>query len=179
MHSKSFYGPRCYRTINAKKNALRSDTLGPALASTNNDMATLKTQKSRASVPAFIKSVDNERRREDALALLEIFEQVTKMKPKLWGTSIIGFGEYHYESERSSQKGEWPLTGFSPRKRNISVYIMPGFADYQDLLEQLGKHKTSVSCLYFTKLEDIDVKILKQIIRKSVAEMKKKYTWKN
>ena len=107
-------------------------------------MATLKTQRSHASVPAFIKSVDNDQRCEDASTLLEIIQQVSKMTPKLWGASVIGFGEYHYESERSSRKGEWPLTGFSPRKRNMSVYIMPGFADYQDLLSRIGVLKSAV-----------------------------------
>ena len=100
------------------------------------------------------------------------------MQPKLWGDSIVGFGEYHYKSERSSQEGDWPLTAFSPRKRNMTVYIMPGFSKYQDLLDKLGAHKTSVSCLYFNKLENIDVKVLKQIIRRSVADMKKQAQWK-
>ncbi len=141
-------------------------------------MAELKTKKTNASVPAFLKAVDNGQRRKDSLELLEIFTQVTKMPPKLWGSSIIGFGEYHYKSERSRQEGNWPLTGFSPRKRNMTVYIMPGFKNYQDLLSNLGKHKTSVSCIYFNKLADIDTKVLKQLIRKSVADMKKMYDWK-
>ena len=142
-------------------------------------MAELKTKKSRASVTGFIKSVEHSQRREDAEILLEIFQEVTKLPPKLWGDSIIGFGEYHYKSTRSSQEGDWPLTGFSPRKRNMTVYIMPGFADYGHLLEKLGKHKTSVSCIYFNKLTDIDSKILKQIVRRSITEMKKRYDWKS
>ena len=141
-------------------------------------MAELKTKKTGASVPTFLKSVENEQRRRDSIELLEIFKQVTKMSPKLWGDSIVGFGEYHYKSERSSQEGDWPLTGFSPRKRSMTVYIMPGFTDYQELLSKLGQHKTSVSCIYFNKLENVDVKILKQIIQRSVADMKKIYTWK-
>ena len=141
-------------------------------------MAELKTKRRDASVTAFLESVDHDKRRNDAFELLGIFEQATKMQSTLWGDSIIGFGEYHYEYERSNQKGDWPLTGFSPRKRNMTVYIMPGFSDYQELLGKLGRHKTSVSCLYFNKLEDIDVRILKQIIRKSVAKMKKLYQWK-
>ena len=141
-------------------------------------MAELKTKKTRASVPTFLKSVENEQRREDSFELLEIFKQTTKMSPTLWGNSIVGFGEYHYKSDRSSQEGDWPLTGFSPRKRNMTVYIMPGFTNYQDLLNKLGRHKTSVSCIYFSKLENIDVKVLKQIIRRSVADMKKIYKWK-
>jgi len=126
----------------------------------------------------FLKSVENEQRRRDSLELLDMFKQVTKMPPKLWGSSIVGFGEYHYKSERSRQEGDWPLTGFSPRKRNMTIYIMSGFANYQDLLSLLGQHTTTVSCLYFNKLENIDVKVLKQIIRMSVADMKKIYKWK-
>ena len=141
-------------------------------------MAELKTKKTRASVPTFLKSVENEQRRKDSFELLEIFNHTTKMSPTLWGNSIVGFGEYHYKSDRSSQEGDWPLTGFSPRKRNMTVYIMPGFTNYQDLLNKLGRHKTSVSCIYFSKLENIDVKVLKQIIRRSVADMKKIYKWK-
>ena len=93
----------------------------------------------------------------------------------MWGDSIVGFGEYHYKSERSSQEGDWPLTGFSPRKRNMTVYIMPVFTKYKDLMNKLGKHKTSVSCIYFNKLQDINTEVLKQVIRRSVADMKKIY----
>ena len=141
-------------------------------------MAELKTKRTGASVRQFLQSVENEQRRKDGFELLEIFEQATKMSPALWGDSIVGFGEYHYKSERSRQEGDWPLTGFSPRKRNMTVYIMPGFSDYQDLLSKLGSHQTSVSCIYFSRLENIDVKVLKQIIRRSVADMKKFYEWK-
>ena len=141
-------------------------------------MAELKTKKSNASVTAFLKNVENEQRRQDCLQLLEIFREVTKMRPKMWGSSIVGFGEYHYKSERSSQEGNWPLTGFSPRKRNLTVYIMPGFTNYQELMSRLGKYRSSVSCIYFNKLADIDVKVLKEVIRKSVADMKKLYKWK-
>ncbi len=141
-------------------------------------MTELKTKKTGASVPRFLKSVENEQRRKDSFELLEIFKQVTKMPPRLWGNGIVGFGEYHYKSKRSSQEGDWPLTGFSPRKQNMTVYIMTGFTNYQELLDKLGQHKTSVSCIYFSKLENIDVKVLKQIIRRSVADMKKYYKWK-
>jgi hypothetical protein len=142
-------------------------------------MAELKTRRTKASIKPFLQAVEHERRREDAFKLLDIFEQTTKMKAALWGDSIVGFGEYHYESTRSSQQGDWPLTGFSPRKRNMTIYIMPGFSEYQDLLAKLGKHKTSVSCIYFNKLDDIDTKVLKQLIRRSVADMKKRYEWKD
>ncbi|MFN0040607.1 MAG: DUF1801 domain-containing protein [Burkholderiales bacterium] len=141
-------------------------------------MAELKTRKTGASVLKFLESVENERRRKDSLELLEIFIRITKMSPVVWGNGIVGFGEYHYKSERSSQEGNWPLTGFSPRKGNMTVYVMPGFSDYQELLSKLGKHKTSVSCIYFNSLESIDLTILKQIIRRSVGDMKKRYQWK-
>ena len=142
-------------------------------------MAELKTKRTRSSVAGFIESVENKRRREDAFVLLDVFRQLTGFEPALWGDSIIGFGEYHYESDRSQQKGDWPLTGFSPRKRNLTIYIMPGFSNYQDLLGQLGKHKTSVSCIYINKLDDIDLNILKQIVSQSVDEMKSLYRWKS
>jgi len=142
-------------------------------------MVELKTRKSNASVSAFLKHVEDEQRRKDSLELLKIFKEVTKMRPKMWGDSIVGFGEYHYKSERSTQEGDWPLTGFSPRKRNMTVYIMPGFSNYQDLMNILGKHKPSVSCIYFSKLADIDVAVLKQIVRKSVSDMKRIYAWKS
>ena len=142
-------------------------------------MAELKTKKSNASVSAFLKNVEDEQRRNDSLELLKIFKEVTKMRPKMWGTSIVGFGEYHYKSERSSQEGDWPLTGFSPRKRNMTVYIMPGFSNYPDLMNRLGKYKSSVSCIYLNKISDIHVAVLKQIVRKSVSDMKKIYAWKS
>jgi len=138
-------------------------------------MAELKTKKTRASVTKFLNSIENEKRRKDGLELLRIFGEVTGLEPKMWGGSIVGFGEYHYKSERSRQEGDWPLTGFSPRKQSMTVYIMPGFSKYQSLMKKLGKHKSSVSCIYINKLEDVDIEVLKQIIRKSVADMRKIY----
>jgi hypothetical protein len=139
-------------------------------------MAELKTQKNNASVKDFIESVSSKAKKDDSYQLLKIFEDTTNYPATMWGDSIIGFGEYYYESDRSTQKGHWPLTGFSPRKQNISIYIMPGFSQYQDLLSNLGKHKTSKgSCLYINKLADIDIEILKEIISLSVEEMKKRY----
>ena len=138
-------------------------------------MAELKTQKNNASVENFLASVEHDQRRKDGLSLLELFKEVTGKPAVMWGDSLVGFGEYHYQSDRSSQSGDWPLTGFSPRKRNMTVYIMPGFDQYQPLLEKIGKHKTSVSCLYFTKLDNLDIEVLKELIRLSVEEMKKRY----
>ena len=138
-------------------------------------MTELKTKATKASVQTFINSVENEAKRKDAFQLLELFEKITGEKAVLWGSSIVGFGSYHYKSERSKQEGDWPLTGVSPRKTNLTIYIMPGFSDYQELLEKLGKHKTSVSCLYIKKLSDINLKILEELIRNSVNWMKKKH----
>lgn len=138
-------------------------------------MAEIKTKVSTASVPAFIKSVEPEEKRTDALLLLKIFVEATGEKPKLWGSSMVGFGSYHYESTRSAQKGDWMLTGFSPRKQNLTIYIMPGFSEYGELMEKLGKYKTSVSCLYIKRLSDIDTKVLTKLIKRSVTDMKKTY----
>lgn len=127
------------------------------------------------SVTKFLSLVKDSEKKEDSLRLLKIFKETTGLSPAMWGTSIIGYGSYHYKSERSTQEGDWPLTGFSPRKQNISIYIMPGFKNYQVLLKKLGKFKTSVSCLYIKKLSDIDTKILKNIIKVSIKDMKKMY----
>ena len=139
-------------------------------------MAELKTKKNKASVTAFINAVDNEQKRKDCKELLRIFREATGMRPSMWGTSIVGYGSYHYKSERSTQEGDWPMTGFSPRKATITVYIMPGFKKYGPLLKRIGKHKISGgSCLYIKKLEDVDTKILTRLIKDSVAQMKKLY----
>lgn len=138
-------------------------------------MSELKTKPNDASVEDFIAAVDNETKRQDSFALLEMFTRITGQRPKMWGSSIIGFGMYHYKSERSSQEGDWPLTGFSPRKQNLTLYIMPGFNGYGDLLKDLGKHKTSVSCLYINKLADIDLKVLEKLVRQSYEDAKKQY----
>ena len=137
-------------------------------------MSTLKTRLNDASVDDFINTVPDEVKKKDSFALLELFSEITGEKPKMWGSSIIGFGQYHYKSERSRQEGDWPLTGFSPRKQNLSLYVMPGFDDYQDLLDKLGKHKTSVGCLYINKLADVDLKILEKLVQKSYLDMKQK-----
>lgn len=137
-------------------------------------MTELKTQKNKASVAAFINAVENEEQKKDAKELLKIFKAITKKKPVLWGTSIIGFDQYHYKSKRSKQEGDWPMTGFSPRKQNISIYIMPGFLKQEKFLKKLGKHKTSVSCLYIKRLSDVNTNILKQIIEKGYKEMKER-----
>ena len=138
-------------------------------------MAELKTQKTKASVVNFIKSQPADKL-VDAKALLTLMQKATGMKPKMWGTSIVGFGTYHYKSERSTQEGDWPLTGFSPRKANLTVYVMPGAKKYSALLKKLGKHKVSGgSCIYIKKMSDINSSVLTQIIKISVKDMQKKY----
>lgn len=137
-------------------------------------MAEIKTLENDASVAEFLDKVADHTRLEDAKKLLEIFKEITGQHPKMWGTSIIGFGKYHYKSERSRQEGDWPLTGFSPRKTALTVYIMSGFEENKDLLEKLGKHKKSGgSCLYINKLSDVDEKTLREIIKKSYLKMKR------
>ncbi len=137
--------------------------------------STIKTKVNDESVEDFINSVENATRRQDGFKLLEIFTRITGEKPKMWGASIIGFGKYHYKSERSKQEGDWPLVGFSPRKQNLTIYIMPGFDNYADLLKRLGKHKISVGCLYLNKLADVDHDVLGALIKKSYVDMKQRY----
>jgi hypothetical protein len=139
-------------------------------------MAELKTQATKQSARAFLKTIEPEEKRNDSLALLKIFQEVTGEKPVMWGTAIVGFGKYHYTSERSTQQGDWPLTAFSPRKQNLTIYIMSGTKQSQDLLKSLGKYKVSGgSCVYIKRLSDIDTAVLRKLIRASVAYMKKKY----
>lgn len=139
-------------------------------------MAELKTKMTKASALEFIETVPDAKKRADAKKLLALFKKATKEKPVMWGTSIIGFGMYHYKSERSSQEGDWPLTGFSPRKQNLTVYIMPGFKAYGSLLKKLGPHKISGgSCIYLKNLEGVHLPTLEKIITESVKEMKKRY----
>jgi hypothetical protein len=138
-------------------------------------MAELKTQKNDASVRDFINLVEDESKKQDCLKLLEIFKECTGEEPSMWGSSIVGYGTYHYKSERSKQEGDWLMTGFSPRKQNLTIYIMPGFDSLQKELAKLGKHKTTVSCLYIKRLADIDEGVLRSIISNSYQSMKKQY----
>ncbi len=135
-------------------------------------MAEIKTKKNEASVDAFLQTVKEEGKRSDCEIILKMMKQVSKQEPKMWGTSIVGFGSYHYKSERSKQEGDWFITGFSPRKQNLTIYIMPGIDYYKNLVKQLGKCKTSVSCLYINKLADVDITVLKQLITTAYKRMK-------
>lgn len=134
--------------------------------------STIKTHVNDASVEDFITNVEDATKRQDSFALLELYKKITNEKPKMWGSSIIGFGQYHYKSERSRQEGDWPLAGFSPRKQSLTLYVMPGTVDYSDLLKDLGKHKTSKGCLYINKLADVDMQVLAKIIERSYRDAK-------
>ena len=134
-------------------------------------MAQLKTQPNDQSVKDFLNGVENETRRDDSFTILELMQQVTGSEPTMWGDSIIGFGTYRYKYA-SGKPVEWFLVGFSPRVQNLTLYIMSGFDQYDQLLDKLGKHSTGKSCLYVKRLENIDLDILKELIEKSVAHMK-------
>jgi len=134
-------------------------------------MAELKTQKTEASVEEFLQAVEPERKRKDAQTICALMEEATGAKPKMWGASIIGFGDYTYTYE-NGRTNDWMLIGFSPRKQNLTLYIMPGFEAYETLLAKLGKYKTGKACLYINKLADVDLDLLKALITQSVAHMK-------
>src|SRR5688572_28763318 len=137
-------------------------------------MAELKTQKNDASVLDFIAAATagDDAKKQDSLALLKIFEECTGKEGAMWGSSIIGYGTYHYKSERSAQEGDWPLAGFSPRKQNLTIYISTGFDDYAAQLAKLGKYKASKGCLYIKRLADVDIETLKFLIKDSAARTK-------
>ncbi len=136
-------------------------------------MATLKTTPSDSNVIAYLQAIEDEGKRKDALQILEMMQRISDEKPMLWGGSMIGFGTYHYKYA-SGREGDWFLTGFSPRKQALTLYIMSGFSRYDDLMQQLGKFKTGKSCLYVKRLADIDLTILEQLIRESVDHMRTK-----
>ena len=134
-------------------------------------MSDLKTRPTGASVEAFLRDIDDETKRKDCRAVLKMMKQATGAKPKMWGESIVGFGSYHYKYA-SGREGDWFLTGFAPRKRNLTLYIMSGFAEYDALLSRLGKYKTGKSCLYVNKIEDIDLQTLRELVEQSVEHLK-------
>lgn len=133
-----------------------------------------KTAENNKSVIDFLNSVEIELRRNDAFKMLKIFKSITNEQPKMWGNSIVGYGKYHYKYE-SGREGDFMKIGFSPRKQNMTIYFMNGFEAYKDLLPKLGKHKTSKACLYFNKLADVDVMVLKKILAHSSNYMNEKY----
>jgi hypothetical protein len=139
-------------------------------------MAELKTKQHDGDVFDFIDSyVDTEQKRKDSMELVKIMQEVTGYPPKMWGTSMIGFGSYHYKSERSKQEGDWPLVAFSPRKAAISLYVYTGDPEHEYLLKDLGKFSMGKACIYVKKLSDIDPEVLKRLICATIDFLEKKY----
>lgn len=136
-------------------------------------MAELKTQKNKASVKTFLKTIKDEKTRGDCETLVGLMQTITKDEPVMWGTSIVGFGTYHYLG-KSGREGDWFICGFSPRKQNLTLYLMGGLEMQQDLLAQLGKHKAGKGCLYVKNLDGIDLKILKSLVKNSVKTLSAK-----
>jgi hypothetical protein len=134
-------------------------------------MAELKTKQNEQSVAAFLNGIEDERKRQDSWAIVELMQAVTGAEPVMWGDSIVGFGSYHYQYA-SGREGDWMLVGFSPRKQNLTLYIMPGFDRYEALLAQLGKYKTGKSCLYIKKLDDVNLDTLRELVSQSVRQMR-------
>ncbi len=137
-------------------------------------MAELKTKENKASVKDFLNSIENEQKRKDCFEVLKIMEAATGQKGHMWGTAMVGFGSYHYKYE-SGHEGDMCKVGFSPRKANITLYIMMGARADADMLKKLGKHKVSGSCLHINKLADIDTAILKKLVKEAYGGMTKKY----
>jgi hypothetical protein len=137
-------------------------------------MAKLKTKPTKQTVNEFIDKVPDEKVRDDCYEIVKLMKKITGEPPKMWGPSIIGFGQYHYKYE-SGHEGDMCVAGFSPRKQNLTLYVMPGVEEITDLLKKLGKHKASKGCLYIKKLDDIDRKVLESVIRLSVNYVRKKY----
>lgn len=134
----------------------------------------LKTKATEVSPKDFIAAMEDGPRKKDAEVLLKWMTKVTGLKPKMWGPSIIGFGRYHYEYQ-TGHSGDMCMTGFSPRKANLVLYILPGYMDMTDKLARLGKHKTGKSCLYINKLADVDMAVLEEIVRDGLAHVRKNY----
>ena len=138
-------------------------------------MAELKTKKNDASVAAFLDTVDDPKRRADCWALVELMQDVTRMPPAMWGTSIIGFGSYRYEY-KSGRTGEWFVVGFSPRKRNLTLYLMGGLKALAPILERMGTHSCGKGCLYLKRLSDHDPAILRELVEASVLRLEPQRT---
>ena len=133
-----------------------------------------KTLPTSQAVTDFLQSVDHPVRRADGIALDQMFRQITGWQPQMWGPSIIGYGQYHYTYD-SGREGDFLATGFSPRKANLSVYIMPGYTDFSAILARLGKHKIGKSCLYINKLSDIDMDVLTELVRAGLDDLAQKW----
>ena len=135
-------------------------------------MAELKTKKNKADVTVFLNSITDLKRREDCRAVVDLMADVTGEPPTMWGSSIIGFGSYHYKYA-SGREGDWMATGVSPRKQSLTLYIMSGFPGHDALMKKLGTYTTGKSCLYIKKLEDVDTKVLRKLVRESFARVTK------
>jgi hypothetical protein len=133
-------------------------------------MAELKTQRTNATVPAFLARIDDDEKRRDCETIAAMMQEATGAEAAMWGESVVGFGVYHY-TYASGRKGDWPLVGFAPRKQNLTLYIMSGFEGYDELLKRLGKYKSSKACLYINRLSDVDLPTLKDLIQRSVEHM--------
>ncbi len=138
-------------------------------------MSENKTKPTNVSVDEFLEAVENDRRRNDAVTVCELMQEVTGKEPVMWGPTMVGFGTYHYKYA-SGREGDWFLAGFAPRKANLVVYIMSGFKGHAALMDKLGKHKTGSSCLYINKLDDIDMDILRELVRRSVEHVSNAYS---
>lgn len=133
-------------------------------------MAELKTKPTDASVEAFLDTIPDETKRQDSYTLLAMMQEVTGFKPRMWGESIVGFGSYHTKYG-AGREADWPLVGFSPRKQNLTLYIMSGFDEYDELLGRLGKHSLGKACLYVKRLKDVDIATLRELVRLSAEHM--------
>ncbi|MEM9408548.1 MAG: DUF1801 domain-containing protein [Acidobacteriota bacterium] len=134
----------------------------------------MKTTENSASVRDFLAGIEDPQKRKDCRAVARLMKAATGKRPKMWGSTIVGYGRYHYKYE-SGREGDFFLTGYSPRKQNLTLYVMYGFDGSEDLLRRLGKHKTGKSCLYIKRLEDVDLEVLDELIRGSVTAMREKY----
>ena len=133
-------------------------------------MAEAKTRPTKVKVADFLNKVSNAERREDCFVVAKIMEEITGEKPQMWGPSIVGFGTWHYKYA-SGREGDWPVAAFSPRKGDLTLYLMPGFENRGELMSKLGKHKTGVSCLYIKRLSDIHIPTLKKLIKASLKDL--------
>lgn len=139
-------------------------------------MGEIKTKPTDADVREFINAfADTEQKKKDSFELLELMRDFTGHEPKMWGPSIIGFGQYRYKSDRSRQQGDWPLVGFSPRKSAISLYVYSGGKEQDELLKDLGKFKMGKACIYVKKLSDINQEVLKKLMKSTIDFLKAKY----
>ena len=135
-------------------------------------MAELKTKKTKASVAKFLAGIKDEERRKDCQAVARLMKKATGSVPRMWGTAIVGFGDYQYRSPRTGRGGDWFYAGFSPRKDALTVYLMSGLPQYTSLLKRLGKHKTGGGCLYIKRLADVDLEVLQELVATATGDLK-------